>query len=120
MTKWLCKCWNPDRPIPCPDCRQFPERENSGQEEGRDAVLFPNGKTADDVRQPSHYTVGGIETIDYMAAKASVEEFRGHLRLTALKYLSRAGHKDDALKDYKKAAVYLGWLIKHLETGSHK
>lgn len=120
MTKWLCKCWNPDRAIPCPDCREFPERETSGQEEGRDAVLFPNGKTVDDVRQPSHYTVGGIETIDYMAAKASVEEFRGHLRLTALKYLSRAGHKDDALKDYKKAAVYLDWLIKHLETGSHK
>lgn len=74
----------------------------------------------DDINSPSHYTVGGIETIDYMAAKATPEEFRGHLRLTALKYLSRAGHKDDALKDYKKAQVYLNWLVKHLETGSHK
>ena len=120
MTKWLCKCWDVDRPVPCPDCREFPERDNSGREEGRDAVIFPNGNAPDPVKQPSHYTVGGIETIDYMAAKASPQEFRGHLRLTALKYLSRAGHKDDALQDYRKAAVYLDWLIKHLETGSHK
>lgn len=120
MTKWLCGCWEVDRPVPCPSCRELPERENSEPKDAECTVIFPSGKTADDVRQPSHYTVGGIETIDYMAAKASVEEFRGHLRLTALKYLSRAGHKDDALKDYRKAAVYLDWLIKHLETGSHK
>ncbi len=74
----------------------------------------------DNINHPSHYTVGGIETIDYMAAKASPDEFRGHCRLTAIKYLSRAGHKENALEDYKKAAVYLGWLIKHMETGSHK
>lgn len=74
----------------------------------------------DDVNQPEHYTYGGIETIDYMQAKSSPEEFRGHLRLTAMKYLSRAGHKDDILKDYKKAAVYLNWLIKYIETGSIK
>lgn len=72
----------------------------------------------DVVQNPAHYTIGGIETIDYMAAKSSPEELRGHLRLTCLKYLSRAGHKGDALEDYKKAAVYLGWLIKHMETGA--
>lgn len=75
---------------------------------------------ADPVREPAHYTVGGIETIDYMAAKSTPEEFRGHLRLTAMKYLSRAGHKGDALQDYRKAQVYLGWLVKFIETGSHK
>lgn len=74
----------------------------------------------DHINQPSHYTTGGIETIDYMAAKATPEEFRGHLRLTAMKYLSRAGYKGDALEDYKKAQVYLGWLVKFIETGSHK
>jgi len=72
----------------------------------------------DAVKNPPHYTVGGIETIDYMAAKSTPEEFHGHLRLTALKYLSRAGHKGEALEDYKKAAVYLGWLINHMETGA--
>lgn len=71
----------------------------------------------DAVNHPNHYVVGGIETIDYMKAKSTPEEFRGHLRLTAIKYLSRANYKNDALEDYKKAAVYLGWLIKFMETG---
>jgi hypothetical protein len=72
----------------------------------------------DRINEPSHYTVGGIETIDYMAAKSTPEELQGHLRLTCLKYLSRAGHKGEALEDYKKAAVYLGWLINLVEKGS--
>jgi hypothetical protein len=69
----------------------------------------------DMVNKPAHYLVGGIETIDYMKAKATPEEFRGHLRLTALKYLSRAGHKDDALEDFKKARWYLNKLIAEIE-----
>ena len=70
-----------------------------------------------EVQSPSHYTVGGIETIDYMQAKSTAEEFRGHLRLTAIKYLSRAGYKDNTLKDLKKAQEYLTWLINFMETG---
>lgn len=71
---------------------------------------------ADVVERPKHYTYGGIETIDYMKAKATPEEFRGHLRLTALKYLSRTGHKDDAVQDLKKAQWYLNKLIQELES----
>ena len=73
--------------------------------------------TEPDVISPPHYSVGGIEAINYMMAKSTAEEFRGHLRLTALKYLSRTGYKDDALKDLKKAQVYLNWLINYMETG---
>jgi hypothetical protein len=69
----------------------------------------------DMVNHPPHYTVGGIETIDYMEAKSTKEEFCGHLRLTALKYLSRAGHKADALEDFKKAQWYLNRLVKTIE-----
>jgi len=69
----------------------------------------------DEVNSPSHYTAGGIETIDYMRAKASPEEFRGYLRLNALKYLSRAGLKGDAVTDLKKAAWYINRLIGELE-----
>jgi hypothetical protein len=69
------------------------------------------------IHAPKHYTVGGIEAIDYMVAKATPEELRGYLRLSVLKYLSRVGHKDDALQEYKKAQVFLGWLVNHLETG---
>jgi hypothetical protein len=64
---------------------------------------------------PDHYKVGGIETINYMKAKSTHEEFTGHLRLTAFKYLSRAGHKDDALQEYKKAQWYIGKLVEELE-----
>jgi hypothetical protein len=69
----------------------------------------------DDVNHPAHYKVGGIETIEYMKAKSTPEEFKGHLRLTALKYLSRTGYKDDALKDLKKAQWYLNRLIEECE-----
>jgi hypothetical protein len=69
----------------------------------------------DMVNQPPHYTHGGIETIDYMKAKSTREEFTGHLRLTAIKYLSRVGHKDDVLQDLKKAQWYLNKLIETLQ-----
>jgi len=72
-------------------------------------------RMSDSVNHPSHYTFGGIETIDYMEAKATPEEFRGHLRLTALKYLSRAGLKNDTLEDLQKARWYIEYLIDFIE-----
>lgn len=94
-------------------------RVNKGEPEKMYHPLFNEPKPGmvipDMVNQPPHYTLGGIETIDYMKAKSTPEEFRGHLRLTAIKYLSRAGHKDDTLQDYKKARWYLDKLIKELE-----
>lgn len=68
-----------------------------------------------DAINPPYYKVGGIETIDYMRAKSTPQEFRGHLRLTAIKYLSRVGHKDEVLQEYKKAKWYLDKLISTLE-----
>ena len=64
---------------------------------------------------PDHYKTGRIETIDYMKSKSTPEEFRGHLRLTALKYLSRYGKKDDELQELKKAKWYLDRLVQELE-----
>lgn len=72
------------------------------------------------VNSPAHYTHGGIETIDYMEAKSTPEEFRGHLRLTAIKYLSRAGLKDDTLQDLEKAQWYLAKLIEFIKTNDCK
>ena len=77
-------------------------------------------KKEDVVNHPSHYTSGGIETIDYMEAKATLEEFLGHCRLTALKYLSRAGKKDDMLQDMKKARWYLDRWIATAEKATKK
>lgn len=60
-----------------------------------------------DAINPDHYKVGGIETITYLEAKLSPEEYRGYLRGNALKYLSRTGHKDDVVQEINKAIWYL-------------
>jgi len=69
----------------------------------------------DKINSPKHYTIGGIETIDFMKAKSTPEEFHGYLRLTVLKYLSRGPYKEDALEDYKKARWFLNRLIEVLD-----
>jgi hypothetical protein len=79
------------------------------------AATWPYAPQQQDAINPEHYKVGGIEAIDYMRAKSTQEEFTGYLRLSALKYLSRAGHKDDALQDYKKAHWFISRLIEELE-----
>lgn len=69
----------------------------------------------DMVNHPPHYTQGGMETIDIMEAKSTPEEFKGHLKLTALKYLTRAGHKDDELQDAKKTQWYVNRWVRTIE-----
>jgi len=69
----------------------------------------------DMVNNPPHYNQGGIETIDYMKAYSTHEEFCGHLRLTAIKYLSRTGKKDNHVQDLKKAQWYINKLITEVE-----
>jgi hypothetical protein len=58
---------------------------------------------------PAHYKVGGIETIDYLRAKLTADEFRGFCKGNAIKYLSRAEHKGRA-EDYAKAGWYVAML----------
>lgn len=64
----------------------------------------------DNINAPDHYTKGGIETIDYIKAKLTPEEYEGYLKGNVLKYLSRE-HEKGGLDDLKKARVYLDWLI---------
>lgn len=64
----------------------------------------------DPVNSPSHYTAGGIETIDYMKAKMSPEQFQGYLIGNVLKYASRFQYKN-GVEDLKKAQWYLNKLI---------
>ena len=60
---------------------------------------------------PPHYTSGGIETIDYIKAKLTPEEYRGYLKGNVLKYISRAGKKGDPREDYAKARWYIERLV---------
>lgn len=64
---------------------------------------------SDNVNHPSHYTQGGIETIDYLQAKLTKDEFIGYLKGNILKYMSRANMKNGA-EDYKKAQWYVNKL----------
>lgn len=60
----------------------------------------------DMVNSPPHYTSGGIETIDFIAAKLTKEEFIGYLKGNALKYGSRIGKKGDPVTDIGKMVWY--------------
>ena len=60
----------------------------------------------DMVNHPPHYKEGGIETIDFIQAKLTREEFIGYLKGNALKYASRMGKKGDADVDAGKMAWY--------------
>lgn len=70
---------------------------------------------ADPVNHPAHYKVGGIETIDYIKAKLTPEEFRGYLKGNLLKYSSRIGHKGAAQIDAAKAGWYANALAQEIE-----
>ena len=61
------------------------------------------------VDQPPHYKDGGIETIDFIEAKKL-----GFNLGNAIKYISRAGKKNDALEDLKKARWYLNREINNM------
>lgn len=65
----------------------------------------------DSVNHPDHYTMGGIETIDFIEAKRLGPE-RAHV----VRYLSRAPFKGRAIEDLRKARFYLDRLIGRLET----
>lgn len=65
---------------------------------------------SDPVNHPEHYKVGGIETIDFIKAKLTPEEYKGYLLGNVLKYASRAGHKDNATQDAGKMAWYANRL----------
>jgi hypothetical protein len=64
-------------------------------------------KKASDPVNPDHYKVGGIETIEFIEAKLSPKEFAGYCRGNAMKYISRAGHKDVTAIEIGKAIWYL-------------
>ncbi|HAA6120838.1 TPA_asm: DUF3310 domain-containing protein [Listeria monocytogenes] len=67
----------------------------------------------DIVNNPSHYTSGGIETIDYI--KAKVKDYPSYAAGNILKYVSRYEYKN-GIEDLKKAQFYLNDLIEWMES----
>ena len=66
--------------------------------------------SSDPVNSPSHYKVGGIETIDFIEAKNL-----GYNLGNVVKYVTRAHHKGALLEDLKKAQWYLNREVDKLE-----
>jgi hypothetical protein len=62
-----------------------------------------------------HYKIGGIETIDFLRAKLSREQYKGYLIGNVIKYLSRHEHKNDPLSDIEKAIDYLSMYYMELK-----
>lgn len=68
------------------------------------------------MKKDSYYDKGGVSVLSIWKSKLSEDEFRGLCKGNVIKYVVRAGVKDDnILEDLKKAQVYLGWLIKTYE-----
>ena len=76
----------------------------------------PRVGPSDPVAHPKHYQRGGIETIDYIRATLTPEQFEGYCIGNALKYLSRYRDKD-GLQDLRKANVYLQWAVTAAQSG---
>lgn len=65
---------------------------------------------ADTVYSPPHYNQGDIECIDAIQAAMTPEEFRGHCKSNAMKYIWRERQKggDESIR---KAIWYLERLL---------
>lgn len=63
------------------------------------------------VNRATHYSVGGIETLDFIRAKLTEEQFEGFCMGTAILYLSRANHKGAKVEDVHKAVDFLHFLL---------
>lgn len=67
--------------------------------------------TSDPVNNPSHYTDGSIEVIDYICDKFDIKSF---CLGNAIKYISRAGKKNNEVEDLRKAIWYINHYIEVL------
>ncbi len=117
--------YNGDAHIGIPDTSRMTDKENINAGKynvpcgGLTAAQMP-----DQVNSPSHYTDGGIETIDFIEAK-KLNYNLGNV----VKYISRAGKKNNyiafngtlnpkytkTIEDLEKAAWYLAREIKTLK-----
>lgn len=71
-----------------------------------------DNKNKEMINHPQHYNMGKFEAIDV------IEDWQLNFNLgNTVKYISRAGHKDDIIQDLKKALWYLDREIKRLEKG---
>jgi len=76
---------------------------------GKEEQRIVEAHHTDMVNHPPHYTVGGVETIDFIEAKEL-----GYNLGNAVKYITRADHKGDKHEDLCKARWYINREIAKL------
>lgn len=64
----------------------------------------------DNTVTPDYYKSDGVETIDYLHAFLTEDEFNGFCKGNIIKYVSRANRKN-GLEDIRKARDYISYLI---------
>ncbi|EHH9657955.1 DUF3310 domain-containing protein [Listeria monocytogenes] len=117
-SKGYCERVYPDTPIKKYKVKQdevvkwFDDAANVMKALSAGGVSVKNENT-DNVNNPSHYTAGGIETLDYI--KAKVKDYPSYVAGNILKYVSRYEHKN-GIEDLKKAQFYLNDLINWMES----
>lgn len=74
------------------------------------------------VNNPSHYTAGRIEVIDFIedCVKHAPDPVVGGMQWQVIKYMSRLWLKSDPSLDAAKARFYLNRLINTLEQPEYK
>ena len=89
--------------------------EHEQPDQAADAVrTVPVRAVPDDpVNHPAHYTMGGIEVIDAIEAWGLDRIYN---LACVVKYVARCDHKEDRLRDMKKARWYLNREIERTET----
>lgn len=84
----------------------------------RTAYTHPAKKENDMVNHPAHYTAGGIECIDALAAATTgLEGVEAVCTANAIKYLWRWKYKNGK-EDLEKAKWYINHLIEELDKTS--
>lgn len=117
-SKEYCERVYPDTPIKKYKVKQdevakwFDDAANAMKAFASNGVSMKKQNT-DNVNNPSHYTAGGIETLDYI--KAKVKDYPSYAVGNILKYVSRYEHKN-GIEDLKKAQFYLNDLIEWMES----
>ncbi len=117
-SKEYCERVYPDTPIEKYKAKQdkvakwFDDAANAMKAVATVGVSMKNDNN-DNVNNPSHYTAGGIETLDYI--KAKVKDYPSYAAGNILKYVSRYEHKN-GVEDLKKAQFYLNDLIEWMES----
>lgn len=84
------------------------------EEKSLEDTAYELGTKSIDNINPDHYKTGGIETINYIKAKLTEEEYKGYLKGNIIKYISRAEQKN-GVEDYKKAQWYTNRLVEVTE-----